>query len=123
LSGLFGIVNVRIRKNLFLTYFLHLFLAFQRHQFHHNPIFELKITIKIQRRAHSGFFKKITDFADFFFLKFKIDLELNLSKSEFAVIIQEFDVFSTKTCKIQKKKKKKKKKKKIKNQIITKLRT
>jgi len=40
--------------------------------------------IKIQRHAHSGLFPKITDFADFSFLKFKIDLELNLSKSEFA---------------------------------------
>jgi hypothetical protein len=59
--------------------------------------------IKIQRRAHSGFFKKITDFADFSFLKFKIDLELNLSKSEFAdfVLILEFNGFSSETCKIQ----------------------
>jgi hypothetical protein len=59
--------------------------------------------IKLQRRAHSGFFPKITDFADFSFLKFKIDLELNLPKSEFAdfVIILEFDEFSFKTCKLQ----------------------
>jgi hypothetical protein len=66
--------------------------------------------IKIQRHAHSGLFPKITDFADFSFLKFKIDLELNLSKSEFAnfVIILEFDEFSSKTCKIQENKKKKK---------------
>jgi len=40
--------------------------------------------IKIQRHAHSGFFPKIANFANFSFLKFKIDLELNLSKSEFA---------------------------------------
>jgi hypothetical protein len=59
--------------------------------------------IKIQRHAHSGFFPKIANFANFSFLKFKIDLELNLSKSEFAdfVIILEFDGFSFKTCKIQ----------------------
>jgi hypothetical protein len=59
--------------------------------------------IKIQRCTYSRFFPKITDFADFSFLKFKIDLELNLSKSEFAdfVLILEFDVFSSKTCKIQ----------------------
>jgi hypothetical protein len=59
--------------------------------------------IKIQRHAHSGFFPKISDFANFFFLKFKIDLELNLSESEFAdfVIILEFDGFSSKTYKIQ----------------------
>jgi len=77
--------------------------------------------IKIQRHAHSGLFPKITDFADFSFLKFKIDLELNLSKSEFAnfVIILEFDEFSTKTCKIQENKKKKNN---IKHQTITKLR-
>jgi len=52
--------------------------------------------IKIQRCTYSRF-------ADFSFLKFKIDLELNLSKSEFAdfVLILEFDVFSSKTCKIQ----------------------
>jgi hypothetical protein len=43
------------------------------------------------------------DFVDFSFLKFKINLELNLFKSEFAnfVIIFEFDGFSSKTCKIQ----------------------
>jgi hypothetical protein len=59
--------------------------------------------IKIQRRAHSGFFQKITDFANFSFLKFKIDLELNLFKSDFAnfFLILEFDGFSSKTCKIQ----------------------
>jgi hypothetical protein len=59
--------------------------------------------IKIQRHAHFGFFPKIMDFADFSFLKFKIDLELNLSKSEFAdfVLILEFDGFSSKTCKVQ----------------------
>jgi hypothetical protein len=57
--------------------------------------------IKIQRHAHSGFFQKIIDFANFSFLKFKIDLELNLFKSVFAdfVIILEFDGFSSKTCK------------------------
>jgi hypothetical protein len=57
--------------------------------------------IKIQRRAHSGFFQKIIDFADFSFLKFKICLKLDLSKSEFAnftilaefVLILEFDGF------------------------------
>jgi hypothetical protein len=42
-------------------------------------------------------FKKKKDLADFSFLKFKINLELNLSKSEFA----EFKGFSSKTCKIQ----------------------
>jgi hypothetical protein len=59
--------------------------------------------IKIHRRAHSEFFQKITYFDDFSFLKFKIDLELNLSKSEFAdfVLILKFDGFSSKTCKIQ----------------------
>jgi hypothetical protein len=59
--------------------------------------------IKIQRHAHSRFFPKITNFADLSFLKFKIDFELNLSKSEFTafVIILEFDGFSSKTCKIQ----------------------
>jgi len=59
--------------------------------------------IKIQRHAHFGFFPKITDFADFSFLKFKIDLELNVYKSEFAelIIILEFDGFSSKTHKIQ----------------------
>lgn len=48
-------------------------------------------------------FEKITYFADFSFLKFKIDLDLNLSKSEFAdfILILEFDRFSSKTCKIQ----------------------
>jgi hypothetical protein len=58
--------------------------------------------IKLLRHAHSGFFPKITIFCDFSFLKFKIDLELNLSKSEFAdfVIILEFDGFTSKTCKI-----------------------
>jgi hypothetical protein len=39
--------------------------------------------IKIHRRTHSGFFPIITFFVDFPFLKFKIDLELNISKSEF----------------------------------------
>jgi hypothetical protein len=59
--------------------------------------------IKIQRRAHSGLFPKITDFADLSFLKFKNDLELNLSKSKFAdfVIILKFYGFSSKTYKIQ----------------------
>jgi hypothetical protein len=59
--------------------------------------------IKLQRRAHFGFFHKMTNFADFSFLKCKIDLKLNLSKSEFAdfIIILEFDGFSSKTCKIQ----------------------
>jgi hypothetical protein len=59
--------------------------------------------IKLQRHAHSEFFQKIMDFVDFSFLKFKIDSELNLSKSEFAdfVIIFKFDGFSSKTCKIQ----------------------
>jgi len=49
--------------------------------------------INLLRRAHSKFFPKITNF----------DLELNLSKSEFAdfVIILEFDEFSSKTFKIQ----------------------
>jgi hypothetical protein len=46
-------------------------------------IHEQKVMIKIQRHAHSGFFPKITDFTDFSFLKFKIDLELNISKSDF----------------------------------------
>jgi hypothetical protein len=66
-------------------------------------MYEKKVLIKIHRHAHSGFFPKITDFTDFSFLKFKIDLELNLSKSEFAdfVPILEFDGFSSKTCKIQ----------------------
>jgi hypothetical protein len=51
--------------------------------------------ITIQRHAHSGFFPKITIFTDFSFLKFKIDLELNISKSEFSdfVIILEYDGF------------------------------
>jgi hypothetical protein len=57
--------------------------------------------IKIQRHAHSGLFPKITDFADFSFLKFKIDLELDLSKSKFDdfniladfVLILEFEGF------------------------------
>jgi hypothetical protein len=44
--------------------------------------------IKIHRRAHSGFFPKITDFANFYFRKFKIDLELNLCKSEFSAVGQ-----------------------------------
>jgi hypothetical protein len=59
--------------------------------------------IKIYRRAHSGFFPKIIDFANFSFLKFKIDLELNLSKSKFAdfVLILKFDGFSSITYKIQ----------------------
>jgi hypothetical protein len=59
--------------------------------------------ITIQRHAHFGFFSKITDFADFSFLKFKIDLELNLLKNEFAdfVLILKFDGFYSKTCKIQ----------------------
>jgi hypothetical protein len=57
-------------------------------------------------RRDYGFFQKITDFA-FSFLKFKINLELNLSKSEFTkfVLILEFDGFSFKTCKIQEKQK------------------
>jgi len=57
--------------------------------------------IKIQRHAHFGFFEKITDFSDFSFLQFKLDLELDLSKSEFAdfniladfVLILKFDGF------------------------------
>jgi hypothetical protein len=59
--------------------------------------------IKIQRCADSGIFQKITNFADFPFLKFKIDLKLNLSKSEFAnfILVLEFDGFSSRTCKIQ----------------------
>jgi hypothetical protein len=59
--------------------------------------------IEIQRHAHYEFFPKITYFADFYFLKFKIDLELNFSKIEFAdfVLILKFDGFSSKTCKIQ----------------------
>jgi hypothetical protein len=58
--------------------------------------------IKIQRHAHSRFFPKIKYFFDFSSLN-KIDLELNLSKSEFAdfVLILKFDGFSSKTCKIQ----------------------
>jgi hypothetical protein len=59
--------------------------------------------IKIPRRVLFGFFPKISDFADFSFLKFKIDLELNLFKNEFSdfVIISKFDGFSSKTCKRQ----------------------
>jgi hypothetical protein len=51
--------------------------------------------IKIKRHAYSEFFQKIIDFADLSFLKFKIDLELNISKSEFAnfVLVFEFDGF------------------------------
>jgi hypothetical protein len=51
--------------------------------------------IKIKRHAYSEFFQKIIDFADLSFLKFKIDLELNISKSEFAnfVLVLEFDGF------------------------------
>jgi hypothetical protein len=60
--------------------------------------------IKIHRRTHFGFFSffpKITDFADFSFLKLKIDLELDFSKSEFTdfniladfVVILKFDRF------------------------------
>jgi hypothetical protein len=43
--------------------------------------------VKIQRCAHSEIFPKITDFCRFLFSaanKFKIDLELDLSKIEFA---------------------------------------
>jgi len=56
---------------------------------------------KLLRRAHSEFFPKITNFCQLLFLKFKIDLELNLSKSEFSDFVLEFDGFSSKTCKIQ----------------------
>jgi hypothetical protein len=57
--------------------------------------------IKIHRRAHPEFFPKIADFVNFSFLKFKINLEFDLSKSEFAnfniltdfVLILEFDGF------------------------------
>jgi hypothetical protein len=86
----------------FHTYLFHFLLDFEQHQFHHNLILESKVMIKLQKYAHFGFFTKITNFVDFSFLKFKIDLELNFSKSEFAnfVIIWEFDGFSSKTCKI-----------------------
>jgi hypothetical protein len=49
-------------------------------------------------------FQKITNFADFSFLKFKIDLELNLSKSDFAdfILILEFDSFLPKSIKYKK---------------------
>jgi hypothetical protein len=43
--------------------------------------------VKIQRRAYYGIFLKITDFCKFLFPaanKFKINLEMDLSKSEFA---------------------------------------
>jgi hypothetical protein len=43
--------------------------------------------VKIQRRAPSGIFSKITNFCRLLFSaanKFKIDLEFDLSKSEFA---------------------------------------
>jgi hypothetical protein len=65
--------------------------------------------IKIQRHAHSRFFPKKKYFFDFSSLN-KIDLELNLSKSEFAdfVLILKFDGFSFETCKIQQKKNNKK---------------
>jgi hypothetical protein len=67
-------VKVRIKKNLFLTYFFLFVLSFQRHQFSCNPILEPKVIIKLLKRDHSGFFSKITNFfADFSFLKFKID--------------------------------------------------
>jgi len=49
-------------------------LAFQRHQFCCNLILEPKFMIKLLRRAHSGFFPKITNFCQLLF-KFKIDLE------------------------------------------------
>jgi hypothetical protein len=65
--------------------------------------------IKIQRHAHSDFFPIITDFSDFSFLKFKIDLELNIFKSDFVdfILILEFDGFSSKTYKTQENTKKK----------------
>jgi hypothetical protein len=58
----FVLVNVRIRKNLFMTYLFHFLLAFQRHKFCCNMILEPKVMIKLLRRAHSGFFPKITNF-------------------------------------------------------------
>jgi hypothetical protein len=66
-----------------------------------NPISAQKVMIKIHRCTHSIFFQKIKDFPDFSFLKFIIDLELDLSKSGFAnlnilaefVLILEFDGF------------------------------
>jgi hypothetical protein len=59
--------------------------------------------VKIQKCAHSEIFLKITDFCQYLFSaanKFKIDLELNLSKSEFV----DFNILAD----LLKKKKKKK---------------
>jgi hypothetical protein len=52
----FGIVNIRIKKNLFKIYLFYFVLAFQRHQFCCNPILEPKVIIKLMRHAHFGFF-------------------------------------------------------------------
>jgi hypothetical protein len=69
-------VNVRIRKKLFLKYLFNFILSFQRYQFCYNTILKPKVMIKLLRRAHSGFFLRITIFfANFSFLNFKIDLE------------------------------------------------
>jgi hypothetical protein len=116
LRGDFDMVNIRIRKNLFLTYLFIFILAFQRHIFCCNIILEPKVMIKLLRRTHSGFFPQITIFLPTSLsLNSKLIWSLNLSKSEFSnfVIILEFDGFSSKTCKIQEN---------TKHQIITKLR-
>jgi hypothetical protein len=52
LWGDFGMVNVRIRKNILLIYLFHFLLAFQRLQFHCNPRSEQKVMIKTLRRVH-----------------------------------------------------------------------
>jgi hypothetical protein len=67
LRGDFGMVNVRIMKKLFLTYLFHFLLSFQSHKFCCNLILEPKVMIKLLRRAHSGFFPKITNFCRLLF--------------------------------------------------------
>jgi hypothetical protein len=63
----FCMVNVRIRKNLFLTYLFNFLLDFQRHKFCCNLIFEPKVMIRLLRRTHSGFFLKIMNFCQLLF--------------------------------------------------------
>jgi hypothetical protein len=67
LLGDFGMVKIRIMKNLFLTYLLNYLLAFQHHKYCCNLILDPKVMIKLLRRAHSGFFPKITIFCRFLF--------------------------------------------------------
>jgi len=53
LRGNFGILNVRIREKLFLTYLFHFLLAFQLHQFHCNPISDHKVMIQTVRHVQN----------------------------------------------------------------------